>query len=260
MDINAIKNKLNALNKQANKTNYKWRPEDGKQVIRIVPSTETPENPFRELYFYYNLAKRTYISPRSFGRPDPVYDFAESLKATGEKDKWAMGRKLEPKMRTYVPVIVRGKESEGVKLWGFGVTIYKELLSIISDPDYGDITDLVSGRDITVEYTPASGPGTFPETAIRVKPNTSPASEDKKILDLIKNQPSVSEVWKEPTPEELETALQTHLGADSDVSDETGVDESDNEEVAEKSKSVSAASSSNTDDLTKKFDALFEND
>jgi hypothetical protein len=53
-----------------------------------------------------------------------------------------MGRKIEPKMRTYVPVIIRGKEAEGVKFWGFGKTIYAELLSIISDPDYGDITDL----------------------------------------------------------------------------------------------------------------------
>jgi hypothetical protein len=81
----------------------------------------------------------------------------KNLKKTGDKDEWLMGRKIEPKMRTYVPVIVRGKESEGVKFWGFGKQIYTELLSIVSDPDYGDITDLMNGRDIDVEFTPAEG-------------------------------------------------------------------------------------------------------
>ena len=55
-------------------------------------------------------------------------------------------------MRTFKPVIVRGEESEGVKFWGFGKTAYQELLSIIIDPDYGDITDPKNGRDITLEF------------------------------------------------------------------------------------------------------------
>ena len=29
--------------------------------------------------------------------------------------------------------------------------VYEELLSILADPDYGDITDPVSGRDVQVE-------------------------------------------------------------------------------------------------------------
>ena len=34
---------------------------------------------------------------------------------------------MEPKMRTYVPILVRGAESEGVKFWGFGKQVYTEL-------------------------------------------------------------------------------------------------------------------------------------
>ena len=130
-----------------------------------------------------------------------------------------MGRKIEPKMRTYVPVIVRGKESEGVKFWGFGKQIYTELLSIISDPDYGDITDLMNGRDIDVEFTPAEG-AAFPKTAIRVKPNTQPATEDKSIAEKIMNQPQITDIFPEPTYEELEQALTEWMNpenADSDV-------------------------------------------
>ena len=35
-------------------------------------------------------------------------------------------------------MVVRGEEKQGVKFWGFGKTVYQELLSIM-DPDYGDI-------------------------------------------------------------------------------------------------------------------------
>jgi hypothetical protein len=173
------------------------------------------------MYFHYDIAKRSMLSPITFGNADPVVEFAEKLKKTGDKDDWVMGRKIEPKMRTYVPVIVRGKEAEGVKFWGFGKTIYSELLSIIADPDYGDITDLMNGRDIDVEFTPSEGPGQYPKTSIRVKPNTSAATEDKAIAKSIMDQPKITDLFPEPTYEELEKALQEWMnpeGADSDVS------------------------------------------
>ena len=83
------------------------------------------------------------VSPMSFGRPDPIVEFAEKLKKSGDKDDWKLGKKIEPKFRVYAPVIVRGQEHEGVKFWSFGKQIFTELLSVIADPDYGDITDLM---------------------------------------------------------------------------------------------------------------------
>ena len=219
LDLTAIKAKLNQLNKTDEKRNNLWKPEPGKQRIRIVPYQHRKENPFLEMYFHYDIAKRSMLSPITFGNSDPVVEFAEKLKKTGDKDEWLMGRKIEPKMRTYVPVIVRGKESEGPKFWGFGKTIYAELLSIISDPDYGDITDLMNGRDIDVEFTPAEGGG-YPKTSIRVKPNTSAATEDKDVAKKIMNQPKITDIFPEPTYEELENPLKEWMqpdGADSDV-------------------------------------------
>ena len=224
IDLNAIKAKLNQLQTTGTRRNNLWRPEPGKQVVRIVPYQHDRANPFRELYFHYDLGKKNYLSPITHGKADPVVEFCEKLKASGNSDEWKLGKKMEPKMRTYVPVIVRGKESEGVKFWGFGKTIYSELLSIIADPDYGDITDLMNGRDIDVEFTPSEGPGQYPKTAIRVKPNTSPATEDKAIAKSILDQPKITDLFPEPTYEELETALQEWMNpenADSDTSSDS---------------------------------------
>ena len=224
LDLSAIKAKLNQLNKQDDKKQTLWKPEAGKTRVRIVPYVHRKENPFLELYFHYDIAKKSMLSPISMGNADPIVEFAEKLKKTGDKDEWLMGRKIEPKMRTYVPVIIRGKESEGVKFWGFGKQIYTEILSIISDPDYGDITDLMNGRDIDVEFTPADAPGAFPKTAIRVKPNTQPATDDKSIAEKIMNQPQITDIFPEPSYEELEKALAEWMNpenADSDVTEES---------------------------------------
>jgi len=221
LDLDAIKAKLTQLNKTDDRRNNLWKPEPGKQTIRIVPYVHRKENPFLEMYFHYDIAKRSMLSPITFGNADPVVEFAEKLKKTGDKDEWIMGRKIEPKMRTYVPVIVRGKESEGVKFWGFGKTVYSELLSIISDPDYGDITDLMNGRDITVEFTPAEGTERFPKTSIRVKPNTSAATEDKGVAEKVMNQIKITDLFPEPTYEELEQALADWMNPENADSDTT---------------------------------------
>ena len=151
MDINAIKNRLTQLESTSTTTKQFWKPQPGKQVVRIVPYKFNKDNPFQELFFHYQFENKTMVSPVTYGRPDPINEFSTKLKSTGVKDDWIQGKRLEPKMRTYAPVIVRGQESEGVKFWGFGKTVYQELLSIIADPDYGDITDPINGRDITVE-------------------------------------------------------------------------------------------------------------
>ena len=108
MDIDAIKSRLNQL--QNTTTNSFWKPQPGKTQIRIVPYIHNKSNPFSELYFHYSLVKnKTVLSPLSFGRPDPVQEFADKLKASGNKDEWIQGKRIEPKMRTFAPVIVRGE-------------------------------------------------------------------------------------------------------------------------------------------------------
>ena len=256
LNLDAIRAKLNQLNKTDDKKSNIWKPESGKTRVRIVPYVHRKENPFLELYFHYDIGKKTMLSPITFGNADPIVEFAEKLKKTGDKEDWLMGRKIEPKMRTYVPVIVRGKESEGVKFWGFGKTIYTELLSIIADADYGDITDLMNGRDIDVEFTPAEGAGSYPKTAIRVKPNTQPATEDKEVAQKIMNQPQITDLFPEPTFDELQQALEEWMNpenADSDV-------DSDEEESAPAAPAKSAASkpaATKVDSVADAFNDLF---
>ena len=221
LDLSKLKSRLNSLSNKKKKSNLIWKPKPGKQVVRIVPYKYEPDNPFIELKFHYNINNKTYLSPDSFGRPDPIVEFSNRLKKTGSKEDWQMGRKMEPKMRTFAPVIVRGEEGEGVKFWGFGKQVYQELLSIISDPDFGDITDLTGGRDIVVEFKTAEGGASFPETSIRVKPNVSVAIDPKnaQLLDALKSQVNILDLFPEFSYEELKEVMDKWLNPDTESAD-----------------------------------------
>lgn len=250
MDLNAIKNRLNQLQTTNNRTSNLWKPSPGNQIVRIVPYKFNKDNPFIELYFHYDLGGKNYLSPISFGRPDPIEEFAQKLKGTGSKDDYRLGKKVEAKMRTYAPVVVRGEEGQGVKFWGFGKTVYQELLSIIADPDYGDITDQVSGRDVAVEFKTAEETGaSFPSTSIRVKPNQTPITEDASMMEsLTENQKNITDIYQELSYDELTNALNEYLNGGS----------SEEEKEEESTPKVEPASY-NSKETSDAFDDLFNN-
>lgn len=254
MNREKLKERLNSFREQSSKSTTKviWKPQPGSQVIRLLPYIHDKEWPFLELYFYYDLAQRTIISPRVFGEPDPVHELVEKLKATGEREDWLLSRKIDAKMRVYIPILERGKENEGVKFWGFGKTVYEELLKTIEDPDYGDITDLKNGSDITVEYEkPKDG---YPKTTFRVKRNSSPATTDKEVVALIQQMPTIRDIWEPPTYEELSDVLDKFINNEEDTQqdDSTDVDSAD---VFGDFGTVTASSAK--DDIDSAFESLF---
>lgn len=261
INLDAIKKRLSTLQTTAAPSKKAlWRPEAGKSVIRIVPYQFNKDNPFIELYFHYELGKKSYLSLETFGESDPVVEFSEKLKKTGIKEDWVLGRKLEPTLRTYVPVIVRGKEKEGVKFWGFGKNIYQELLAIIADPDYGDITDLKSGRDITVESkTPAEAGNQYGSVSIRIKPNASPATDEKEVAQLILNgQTNIFDLYAKSDYNELKEALEAWLNPteENEVTGEVEVEKTEPKpEPAKETPKVEPTKA--VDDLTSAFDDIF---
>jgi len=153
-------------------------------------------------------------------------------------------------MRTFAPVIVRGEESQGVKFWGFGKTVYQELLSIIADPDYGDISDPVNGRDVSVEFISAEESGaSFPKTNIRVKPNQTPISDEPSVLELVKtSQKDITEIYQEQSYEDLTGILNEWLNPNDDTS---------TEEKAPSTVATSDLGTSKVKDTSEAFDELF---
>jgi hypothetical protein len=172
---------------------------------------------------------------------------------------------MEPKLRTFVPVVVRGEEGEGVRFWGFGKTVYQEILGYIADPDYGDITDPTSGRDLTIEYKSADEAGTsYPTTTIRVKPSQSPLSENsERASSFIESQTAITDLYSELSYDELKSVLEGWLNPSGDgESTEESVSQeslSNNQVSHDMGGSVETTKSKSTDDVAAAFDDLFNN-
>ena len=167
-----------------------WRPTVGKQQIRIVPSAKfNANNPFTELKFYYGITNKVMLSPLNYGEKDPIALFASKLREEYTKENYVLAKKLDAKNRIFVPVLVRGEEDKGVRLWQFGKQVYEELLSLAVDEEIGDYTDIVSGRDLTIETVGPESTGTpYNKSSVRVRLKTTPLSEDAKQVETWCNE------------------------------------------------------------------------
>jgi len=232
MNLDEIKNRLNKLNNKGGggSSDYKnnfWRPPVGeKSQVRLVPYAHNKDFPFIELYFYFGIGKPRMIALTNFDESDPIMEFANQLRKSGDKENMELAKKLYPKMRIFAPVVVRGEEDKGVRFWEFGKMVYQELLGVMADEDYGDITAVQNGRDVTVEVIPAAETGKmFNTTTVRVKPNQTPLVEDATQAEsLLENQKDLVSLFKKYTFEEMKDELQGYLKpAEEDGGKETEI-------------------------------------
>ena len=108
-------------------------------------------------------------------------------------------------------------------MWQFGKEMYLELLGIAEDEDIGDYTDLMEGRDLTVDTVGPEVTGTkFNKSSIRIKPKTSPLSDDNEtIKKWISEQPDVLSLYKKYEFDEMKTMLMEWLEPSEDTTEET---------------------------------------
>ena len=218
IDLAKMKAKRDALENRGGQSVF-WRPEDGEQTIRIVP---TPDgDPFKEYWFHYNLGKNPgFLSPKkNFGEDDPLNDFVRQLYKDGSDESIRMAKDLSARQRFFAPVIVRGEEDKGVRLWGFGKTAYKELLNLVLNPEYGDITDTSEGTDLTINYGKPAG-AQFPQTTITPRRKPSPMMEDEdKTAAFLDQIPDYDSVFERKTPQQVQTLLDEFLLSEDDAED-----------------------------------------
>jgi len=225
MDLSLLKQKLDGLQQKqspnSQKTDYTkifWRPSIGKQQIRIVPSAFNSANPFKELKFYYGITNKVMISPLNFGEKDPIHLFSQKLREEYNKENYILAKKLDAKNRVFVPVVVRGEEDKGVRLWQFGKMVYEELLALAVDDEIGDYTDIVNGRDLTIETVGPEATGTpYNKSSVRVRLKTTPLNEDKDTVETwLNEQPNPEELFKRYTFDEMKSALEKWLSPETD--------------------------------------------
>lgn len=231
VDLEAIRKRVQELSGQRRTSSVQlWKPEAGEYKVRGLPWKSTPDGmPFIERKFYYIPGSQGILAPSQFQKPDPINDFIRKLYSSGNADDRAMAKTLQPKMRAYMAVIVRGQEDKGVQVWSFGKMVYQRLLSFFTDEEVGDFLDPLQGFDLKVvlAMSPKKVDGrSFLDTAIDAARKSTPLAADpelaKKWLDAT---PNIDDMYRQKTPAEIEQVLNNWLagGASSpDASHDEG--------------------------------------
>tara|TARA_R110000796_G_scaffold168377_1_gene285333 strand:+ start:7021 stop:7767 length:747 start_codon:yes stop_codon:yes gene_type:complete len=229
MAINMDKMKQKLVNLQGNgsKKSAFWRPQDGEQVIRIVPTADG--DPFKEYWFHYNLGNNPgFLSPKkNFGEDCPLDSYVRDLYRQGDEESIKMAKNLSARQRFFSPVVVRGEEDQGVRIWGFGKMAYQELLNLVLNPDYGDITDTEEGTDLVIKYGKPPG-AQFPQTSITPRRKTTKLfDEDEKVTAALTQIPDFDSVFEKKSATEVQSMLDDFIA--SQLSDDDEVESASTE-------------------------------
>jgi hypothetical protein len=225
LDISKLAERLAQLNRGGNNSNSSMgfiSIKDGRNVVRLLPKREGDETSLfgeQEVFVHYGVGKSEtnkngsmVVCPTTYGddKKCPVCELAAELRRLSKKkddsyDKQA--RSSGRKKRVYYNAVSReedlnsykydadkkkwynkdGEEESPIKVLGTGVGVYKDVLKIICDPEYGDITDFNDGLDVIITK---SGTGFNTEYDVKTVRKESPAIPDDAPAELVKG-------WKE---------------------------------------------------------------
>ena len=151
----AAANKYMALLKKLEETKSDsgfWKPDTGLNNIRILPEVGKME-------FFFVENGRHYMDNKSYDCPNlnsggqercPLCEVNQMLYEAGEKEE---AKKWRASKSYLMNIIVRGKESEGPKVYSAGQIVFGQIANLIGDPDVGDVSDIEEGFDLKLERT-----------------------------------------------------------------------------------------------------------
>ena len=183
--------------------------ESGKNVRRILPPKGDSDMFYSEGFLHFGLGedgKTAVTCLKTFDKKCPICEYIDSIKNSKNKEDKEFVNNAKATKRIYINVLNRDSddEEETPKVLPIGKMILKQLIDIICDPDYGDITDFDEGRDVTITK---SGKGMNTEYSVLAKPKNSVASEQYDEEELDELLPDLESLFVEKSEEELVAIL-----------------------------------------------------
>jgi hypothetical protein len=222
LDMKKIRARKNALESRGNGGSNFWRPQDGESVIRIVSPPDG--DPFKDYWFHYNLGNNAgFLSPKkNFGEDCPLDDFVRNLFNEGTTDSIKMAKNLMARQRFFSPVLVRGEEDKGIRVWGYGKMVYEQLLNLVLNPEYGDITDPDAGTDLVINYGKPAG-AQFPQTKItpRRRPSELCQEGSERCAEMLETIPEMDSLFEKKSHADVQKMLDGFLLGAEENSSET---------------------------------------
>ena len=167
-----------------------WKPNDGENVIRILPPSWDDADHFGyDIYVHYGVGpdNSTYLDLAKMKRgPDPIQEEAQKAKMEGDEEYF---KQLDSKKRVLVYLIDRDKPKEGPMLWAMPWSVDKDIakqcwdsrtqeaLPIDSPDDGYDVIIIKEGTKERTRYT------------VKIARRPSPLEITDQIADVLEQYP-----------------------------------------------------------------------
>ena len=209
-DYEKAQKQLDKLNASMD-TNYSWwKPEQGDNVIRILPPvSEDADFPYEEVFLHYGIDD---VPITCLGSKCPICAF---IKQSGKSKQFKQIRKAR---RLFFQIVDRDMEAPEPMIWSAGSMFLQYFLPIFLDVDeYEDVTDLEEGTDFVISR---KGTGLKTKYTYRIKRNPSPVSEDKEELaEIMEDMVDLSTISQRLSVDDVDDLLHDYL-SDKDIDDD----------------------------------------
>lgn len=190
VDMDLVRQKQAEVEARTNNDSWFSFDDDGVYQLRILP-------PFGEkTQFWLEYQKAFRVGPNQkivvplaqYGLECPLQKRIDALNHAGDELSKKEAGKMRPKSRAAMIVIDRKNEARGPLVFETNLDVFRDILTIMADPDFGDITRPSEGIDISISYTKKGKTG-FPEYIVQPKRNSTPlsANEQQQIIWLSKD-------------------------------------------------------------------------
>lgn len=220
LNMEAIQAARQRLERQGSNTQWD-KLQNGKNIRRILWPKGTRDVCYTEGSYHFGLGedgKTSMVCRKTANHSNrcPVCDYIAELQKSKDANDKKLAETIKPRRRVYFNVLDRDGENgqEEIKVMAVGVTVQKQIIEVLCNPDYGDITDFETGNDITIKR---SGQGLNTEYSVLPKPQKTPASTHMTKEEIEDAMADLDAFWTIPSIEDMEKVL---YGEDSEDSDD----------------------------------------
>lgn len=135
-----------------------WKPKNGNNTIRILPTVGDRDLHYVETLVSYNVGPNNKVvnHPSDPDAPNPLMEHIHELEKQGGKANLDRVNAMRPRRKRPMFIIDREDEEAGPQLWSTSPTVFMGIDAIFADAEYGDITDKDTGVDIKFQYNAAA--------------------------------------------------------------------------------------------------------
>lgn len=200
-----------------------WKPSEGRNTIRVLPAVGEMEFFFHEVGRHYDQRQYCPAISTDGAEECPICELNEQLFQSGEKEA---ASKFRANRAFWMNIIDRKNRDAGPQIYTPGIQVFQAIVSLVSDADYGDVTDLDEGFDLKLDR---KGTGLETKYTVLPAPRPSPLGDDDEIDEWLEEAEDLAARIDEQLKDYDELIKAAGLGAYFGLEDDEDDDEDDYE-------------------------------